>query len=183
MTITLDVMNALRVLGAQAVCRGACETEADYAANVDINGDRPSWAALCALMDDMRRVTAADVRAEASQRMQALFGARDAGHLQIVLSNASREAIRLLRIKAVRAWTPEEAARAAQLEAADATIEAIRAASNVMEASPPHSMAAVTAAFDAVTPAQPPPLPPERLDAIETQVAGILASIAKANAG
>lgn len=81
--------------------------------------------------------TAADVRAEASRRMQAATGARDAAHLQVLISNASREAIRLLRIKSERPWTAEEAARAAALEAADAAIEAIRAASNAMEAAPP----------------------------------------------
>jgi hypothetical protein len=81
--------------------------------------------------------TAADVRAEASRRMQALFEARDPEHLQIRITNASREAIRLLRIKTERAWTADEAARAAELEAADAMIEAIRAASNAMEAAPP----------------------------------------------
>lgn len=80
---------------------------------------------------------AADVRAEASRRMRAVTGARDAGHLSVLISNASREAIRLLRIKAERPWTAEEAARAAALEAADAAIEAIRAASNTLEAMQP----------------------------------------------
>jgi hypothetical protein len=81
--------------------------------------------------------TAEDVRAEASRRIQALVGARDARHLEIVVANGSREAIRLLRAKADRAWTAEEAARAAALEAIDQAIEAIRAASNAMEAAPP----------------------------------------------
>lgn len=80
--------------------------------------------------------TAADVRMEASRRMQALVGARDAGHLDIVLSNASREAIRLLR-KGDANWTAEEAARAAQLEGLDAAFEKIRAVSNVLEDMPP----------------------------------------------
>ena len=81
--------------------------------------------------------SADDVRAEAARRMIALTGARDAAHLAVLISNASREAIRLLRIKAERPWTAEEAARAAALEAADAAIEAIRAASNAMEGAPP----------------------------------------------
>lgn len=81
--------------------------------------------------------TADDVRAEASRRIQALVGARSAEHLQIVVANASREAIRLLRIKTERAQTVDEAARAAALEAEDAAIEAIRAASNAMEVDPP----------------------------------------------
>lgn len=77
------------------------------------------------------------VRAEASRRMQALVGARNAHHLEIIIANANREAIRLLRAKLERPWTPEEAARAAELEAADQAIEAIRAASNVLEAMDP----------------------------------------------
>lgn len=80
--------------------------------------------------------TADDVRGEASRRMIALVGARDANHLQIILANASREAIRLLR-KGPENWSTEEAARAAALEAADAAIEHIRARSNAMEPNPP----------------------------------------------
>jgi len=85
---------------------------------------------------DFDAPTAEDVRAEASRRMQALVSARDADHLAVILSNAQREAIRLLRIGADN-WTPQQAARAAELEAADAAIEAIRAASNAIEAAPP----------------------------------------------
>lgn len=82
-------------------------------------------------------VTSDDVRNEASQRMQNVFGARGAAHLEIIIANASREAIRLLRVKADRAWTEAEAARAAELEAADYLVEVIRAASNAMESNPP----------------------------------------------
>jgi hypothetical protein len=81
-------------------------------------------------------VTADDVRAEAQRRIMALTGARDPAHLEVLIANASREAIRLLR-KGEAAWTPEEAARAAALEGLDASIEAIRAASNAMEGTPP----------------------------------------------
>lgn len=84
--------------------------------------------------------TADDVRREASRRMQALVGARDAAHLELIVVNATREAVRLLR-KGTQSWTSEEAARAAQLEAVDAAIEAIRQASNAMEADPPHDFA------------------------------------------
>jgi hypothetical protein len=76
------------------------------------------------------------VRAFASQLMQQMFGARDASHLDIIISNANREAIRLLR-KGQDKWTAEERTRAAELEAADQAIEAIRAASNVLEAMDP----------------------------------------------
>lgn len=92
---------------------------------------------LLVLTQEMLAPSADDVRAEAARRMIALTGARDAAHLAVLISNASREAIRLLRIKAERPWTAEEAARAAVLEAADAAIEAIRAASNVLEAAQP----------------------------------------------
>lgn len=93
--------------------------------------------------------TSADVRAEASRRMQAAFGARDAGHLEIIVANATREVARLNQIKvgvpaadgswlvAPREWSAEERARLAALHAADLLLEAIRAASNAMEASPP----------------------------------------------
>lgn len=87
-------------------------------------------------------VSADDVRAEASRRMQALVGARDAHHLEIIIANGTREAVRLLRLAGERAWTPEEAMRAALLEQLDAGIEAIRAASNAMESDPPTDYAA-----------------------------------------
>jgi len=84
--------------------------------------------------------TAHDVRAEASRRLQALVNARDAAHLEMILVNGTREAVRLLR-KGAANWTTEETARAATLESLDASVEAIRAASNVMEASPPDDYA------------------------------------------
>lgn len=81
--------------------------------------------------------TAEDVRAEASRRMCALVSARNAEHLAQIIQNGNREAIRLLRIREDRAWTAEEVAREATLRAVDAALEAIRAASNAMEPSPP----------------------------------------------
>lgn len=87
-------------------------------------------------------VTADDVRREASRRMQALVGARDAGHLEIVIANATREAVRLQNIRINGGtWTSEQATRAAELEVADAAIEEIRAASNAMEPAPPADFA------------------------------------------
>lgn len=80
--------------------------------------------------------TADDVRAEASRRMQALVGARDAAHLEIIVANGTREAVRLLR-KGAQYWSDEERARAVELEQIDMAFEAIRAASNAMEAEPP----------------------------------------------
>lgn len=80
--------------------------------------------------------TADDVRAEASRRMQGLVGARDAGHLEIIVSNANREAIRLLR-KGEPNWSEAERVRAAQLEEVDQQLEIIRAASNALEAADP----------------------------------------------
>lgn len=85
--------------------------------------------------------TADDVRREASRRMQSLVGARDAAHLEIIIANGTREAVRLLR-KGEGNWTPEEAARSAQLQSFDAAIEAIRAASNLLEPSPPYDYTA-----------------------------------------
>jgi hypothetical protein len=88
--------------------------------------------------------TAAEVRAEASRRMQALVGARDADHLAIVIANGTREQGRLQAIRtgipgviAAREWTEAEATRAAELWAFDAAIEAVRTASNALEPAPP----------------------------------------------
>lgn len=88
--------------------------------------------------------SADDVRAECSRRMQAMVGARDADHLSIIIQNANREATRLQAIRIGipgviegRDWTGEEAQRAAQLYGADAALEAIRAASNVLEVMDP----------------------------------------------
>ncbi len=76
--------------------------------------------------------TVKSVRREAQRRMMVLLGARDATHLDILVSNGSREAIRLLR-KGAANWTPDEMARAAELERLDARIEAIRAAGDALE--------------------------------------------------
>ncbi len=88
------------------------------------------------IADPLVEPTALDVRAEASRRMQAFVGARDHAHLNIILTNGTREAVRLLR-KGPQSWTAEEVARAAELEQVDLAIEAIRAASNSIEAAPP----------------------------------------------
>ncbi len=53
-----------------------------------------------------------------------------------IIQNGNREAIRLIR-KGAESWTPEEQARAVQLEQFDQLIEAIRAASNSLEAMNP----------------------------------------------
>lgn len=81
-------------------------------------------------------VTAADVRIEAQRRLLTLTGARDPMHLDIVIANTTRESVRLMR-KGEAGWSEREAARAAELAALDEAIEAIRAASNAMEGSPP----------------------------------------------
>lgn len=93
-------------------------------------------AALAVLQSfDPDTPTADDVRAEAQRRMIALVAARDAAHLSLIIANGTREAVRLLRRQA--SWTEQDAARAATLQAVDEAIEAIRAASNAMEPSPP----------------------------------------------
>ena len=74
-----------------------------------------------------------DVRREAQRRIMALLGARDSRHLEVLISNGSREAIRLLR-KGSDNWTGDETVRAAKLEQVDKAIESIRAKSNMLEA-------------------------------------------------
>lgn len=106
---------------------------ADYLALIDAGGPIGGYAPPAPNADD--------VRAEASRRMQALVRARDAGHLAVIIANASREAIRLqnLRLSYLsgepdsRDWTAAETARAVELKAIDAMFEEIRAASNVLE--------------------------------------------------
>jgi hypothetical protein len=98
---------------------------------------------------DLSDPTAADVRTEASRRMQVAFGARDADHLAIIVANATREVARLNQIKVgvphpsggwlvePRDWDGPERLRLAQLHGADGALEAIRAASNMLEAASP----------------------------------------------
>lgn len=88
--------------------------------------------------------TVDDVRAECSRRMQAMVGARDEKNLEHIISNAGREATRLQAIRLGvpgvvegREWTAEEAQRAAALFIANDALDAIRAASNVLEAMDP----------------------------------------------
>lgn len=137
---------ALMRLGIPSHCRGGSPTtEAEYRdAVIEAGAPLPPWPAVQAEMAAMAAPSPDDVRAEASRRMQALFEARDAAHLTILISNAQREAARLhtlrLGIPGVvegRDWTAEEAARAVALYAADHAIEAIRAASNALEAMTP----------------------------------------------
>lgn len=72
------------------------------------------------------------VRAEARRRMMVLLGARDKAHMDILISNGSREAIRLMR-KGSDNWTAKENIRAAKLEALDGAMDDIWAASNALE--------------------------------------------------
>ncbi len=85
-----------------------------------------------------RQEALAAVRAEAARRMRALVNARDDRHLDIIISNGLREAARLLRKEVDgEALTAEEQARKAELRQIDAALEAIRAASNALEAMDP----------------------------------------------
>ena len=97
----------------------------------------------------MPPATADDVRAECQRRMMLLLGARDADHLDRIISNGQREANRLNTIRtgipgvvAAREWTQPETVRAATLWGADAAIEALRNVSNVLEISLPADYAA-----------------------------------------
>lgn len=100
-----------------------------------------SFAELVAVFEragfpDLAPRNANHVRRECDRRMIALLGARDARDRDVKISNATREATRLLR-KGEANWMPVEVARAAWLEAVDAAIEQLRACSNAMEADPP----------------------------------------------
>ena len=66
--------------------------------------------------------TVDDVCAAGSHRMQVLVGARDPKHLEIIIANVAREAIRMWR-KGPAIWTPVQVARIGRLENIDRAIE------------------------------------------------------------
>ena len=87
---------------------------------------------------------AEEVRAEARRRIMALMNARDERHLQSLILDVTREAVRLQnkKLKYIEdrsnpGWTAREAARAAELEKLDRAIEALRTRSAEMEENPP----------------------------------------------
>jgi hypothetical protein len=89
-------------------------------------------------------VTPEQVRAEAKRRLIALLGARDEAHLDVLIANGIREAVRLQEIRLAHLMdtskpdlTAEQQLRAETLKAIDAAIEAIRSRSNALEAEPP----------------------------------------------
>lgn len=87
--------------------------------------------------------SADEVRLECARRMRELAGARDDQHLQQIMTNGTREAVRLQnRLLAGQEWSEQEAARAAYLTGVDTAIEALRTASNLLEADPPEDFAA-----------------------------------------
>ncbi len=143
----MSLSSALARLGVPHTIRGPEPTsEADYNGTIDIAGKalprvaiagtRPIWADIEAVQAELASPQPEDVRAEASRRLQDLLHARNAAHLDIIIANANREAIRLLR-KGEANWSATERARASALDVADGTIEAIRAASNALEAAVP----------------------------------------------
>ena len=82
--------------------------------------------------------TVDDVRAEAQRRIIALVGARDAAHLEIIITNGLREAARLLQKEVDGVvLTVDEQTRKTLLAHVDMAIEAIRTASNVLEVMDP----------------------------------------------
>lgn len=84
---------------------------------------------------EYKRPTADEVRAECKRRMMLLFNARDERHLDILISNATREYLRIVD-KGTSA-TSEQLIRLDQLKAADSAIELLRSRSNEMEVSRP----------------------------------------------
>ena len=85
--------------------------------------------------------TADHVRSEAQRRIITLVGAMDLTACLIKQLNANMRANELNDIRHGRALTPEEEAEATALRALADKIKAIRAASNVLEPSPPEDYA------------------------------------------
>jgi hypothetical protein len=88
--------------------------------------------------------SANDVRLEAQRRIMALVGATDLNGCIIKQLNANMRANELNDIRHDREWTTAEAAEAAALRGMADMIKAIRAASNVLEPSPPADFTADT---------------------------------------
>ena len=80
--------------------------------------------------------TADDVRAERDRRLCLLVGASNKAEYDEIVGNATREAVRLLR-KGEANWTPEESARAAELENSELQLAEIEARSVELEVNPP----------------------------------------------
>lgn len=77
-----------------------------------------------------------DVRTEAARRLMETYEARDRNHLSQLINDGTREAVRLLRVGEGN-WSPEEAARASELEIAEAYVDAIDQASKALRAMQP----------------------------------------------
>lgn len=140
--MTVTVLDALASLGYSATQYGDDPVDdKEYAERISTDGmPLPSWEAVQARLAKLSAPTPTDVREEASRRMQAMFGARNAEHLSILISNAQRDSARLYSIRLgipgvvqPRNWTDDEVTHAARLHAGDAAIERIRAASNLLE--------------------------------------------------
>lgn len=77
-----------------------------------------------------------DVRTEAARRLGLIFSARDRNHLERLISDATREAVRLLR-KGEANWTAEEVARADYLTQSEAMVDAHDESSKSLRAMTP----------------------------------------------
>ena len=83
--------------------------------------------------------TAVDVRTECRRRMRHALRAADEAHLDQIIADGAREAIRLI-LKGPVGWTEEEIGRSIQLEMADRTVEALRGVASSMEGDPPSDL-------------------------------------------
>ncbi|MBO9421693.1 hypothetical protein J7481_19455 [Labrenzia sp. R4_2] len=77
-----------------------------------------------------------DVRTECARRLMETYGARDTDHLTRLINDGVREAVRLLRIGEAN-WTADQTSRAAELEMAEAYVDAMDAASKALRAMQP----------------------------------------------
>lgn len=121
-------------------------TQEQRAAVVGVGGDA-SGARSIEVPDDIHAVLMAvdwsspavseeDVRTEAARRLMATYGARDTEHLTRLINDGVREAVRLLRIGEAN-WTADQTTRAAELEIAEAYVDAMDAASKALRAMQP----------------------------------------------
>lgn len=76
------------------------------------------------------------VRLECARRLMQTFGARDQGHLERLLNEATMDAVELMSIGAAN-WDKDQQTRAAQLNAGRALVKAHDAASKALRAMSP----------------------------------------------
>lgn len=97
---------------------------------VKVNGDIAEYVPVVIPVSEQ------DVRTECARRLMLAFGARDQGHLERLLNEATMDAVELMSIGADN-WDASQQTRAAQLNAGRALVKAHDATSKALRAMSP----------------------------------------------